>query len=103
MSDRTGKVGSAASLPGAAEKKHSFSLEARSRMQIEGVTEVVSFDDACVELRTAAGDMTVEGRELKLGSLDTERGCVTVNGTVSGVFYPAERPSRRRRIRRSNE
>lgn len=78
--------------------KHALTLTTRTSMQIEGVTEVVSFDDCTVLLRTSCGDMTVEGTDLKIGSLDTVRGSVSVSGKINGIWYPENQPKRRRRL-----
>ena len=75
---------------GTEKRNHALSLVGRSEMQISGVQEVVSFDEERVSLRTLCGDMTVEGGELRIGVLDTERGMVTVHGRVDAVFYAGE-------------
>ena len=35
----------------------------------------------------ADGTLTVEGEELKIGTLDTERGEVSLSGKINGLFY----------------
>ena len=66
-------------------------------MTVDGVTEVVSFDDVSVLLVTTCGEMTVEGSDLKLSQLDTERGCVCVCGRIGGIYYGDDLPKKRRR------
>ena len=78
-------------MSGGTEKKnHALTLVGRSELQISGVQEVESFDEERVSLRTLCGDMTVEGGELRIGVLDTERGVVTVHGRVDGILYAGE-------------
>jgi hypothetical protein len=36
---------------------------------------------------TSGGDMAVEGEELKIGVLDTEKGGVSVDGKINAVIY----------------
>ena len=41
--------------------KHEIVLVSRKRMSIDGVTDVVSFDEGQVTLVTSCGEMVVEG------------------------------------------
>ena len=45
---------------------HKLSLSDRTALTMTGVTEVVSFDETAVVLRTVLGTLTVQGQELKL-------------------------------------
>ena len=67
--------------------KHTVSLRDRKDMRIDGVTEVVSFDDLSVMLKTQCGDMVIEGKDLKIAVLEIDAGIVVLSGTVSGVYY----------------
>ena len=78
-------------MNGQTEKQiHEVTLKDRSEMRITGVCEVESFDDTSVIMRTVRGDMTVEGRELRVDVLDVERGVVTLRGQIGGIFYSTE-------------
>ncbi|MBE6530746.1 MAG: sporulation protein YabP [Ruminococcaceae bacterium] len=66
---------------------HDISLNMRKHMDITGVRDVVSFDEQSVILTTVCGEMTVEGRDIKIGVLDTDRGIVSLDGKVDAVFY----------------
>ena len=77
------------------KKDHSLSLRAREHMDICGVNEVISFDDKMVLLSTSCGEMNIEGRDMKIGVLDTERGVVALDGVIDAVFYSEERQKRR--------
>ena len=70
-----------------AKTKHSILLMDRSEMRIEGVTEVISFDETAVILKTQCGDMAIEGKDLKVAVLEIDAGIVVLSGTVSGVCY----------------
>lgn len=67
--------------------KHSISLKDRKEMRIDGVTEVLSFDDRSVVLKTQCGDMAIDGTDLKIAVLEIDAGIVVLSGTVSGVYY----------------
>ena len=70
-----------------AREKHSVTLKDRKDMRIDGVTEVISFDEVCVMLKTQCGDMAIEGKDLKIAVLEIDAGIVVLSGTVSGVYY----------------
>ena len=69
------------------KKKHDVILKSRKNMSIEGVEEVISFDDTQVVLVTSCGEMTVEGRGLHISVLDLDSGTVELDGNVEGLFY----------------
>ena len=73
---------------------HKLTLDERSRLTMTGVTEVVSFDDTTVVLRTALGDLEVQGQELKLKALSPEGGQVAVDGHISALYYEEPRQKR---------
>ena len=72
---------------------HRLTLEERSRLTMTGVTEVVSFEETCVILRTGMGTLMVQGRDLQLKTLSQEGGQVAVDGTVSALVYEEPRAS----------
>lgn len=79
--------------------KHEVAIRGRSHIDITGVSEVISFDDLSVVMVTVAGEMTVEGSDLKIGVLDTERGVVAIDGRINAVFYDdKEEPGEKKSI-----
>ena len=70
---------------------HSLSLAERSKLTMTGVTEVVSFEDNAVILRTSLGTLVVQGRDLQLKTLSVEGGQVAVDGSVSALHYEEPR------------
>lgn len=73
---------------------HKLTLNERKSLTMNGVTEVVSFDDAAVILRTSLGTLIIQGRDLKLKTLSLEGGQVAVDGTVSALIYEEPRAER---------
>ena len=65
-------------------------LKDRARLDVDGVSDVVSFDEAVVILRTALGGMTVEGDGLHITRLDLEKGLLSLEGRIGGIFYTGE-------------
>ena len=81
-------------------KNHAVSVVGRERAGIFGVTQVDSFDEHTVILKTDCGEMTVEGEELHVGSLDIAKGEVEITGRISAICYSDEvAPKRSRRGR----
>ena len=66
---------------------HKLSLNERRQLALTGVTEVVSFDENAVVLRTGLGQLTVHGSELQLKTLSVEAGQVAVDGSISALIY----------------
>ena len=73
---------------------HRLTLNERRQLSMTGVSEVVSFDEAAVVLRTELGTLLIQGRELQLKTLSLEGGKVVVEGTVSSLSYEEPREAR---------
>lgn len=78
------------------KQTHECVIKCRNHVDITGVTEVTSFDEGAVILLTDCGEMTLEGEGLRVGTLDTDRGIVSVDGTVNGVYYSDSTKKQRR-------
>lgn len=72
-------------------QSHNLTLRDRKTLTMTGVTEVVSFDENAVELRTALGDLLVQGNQLQLKTLSVEGGQVEVTGSVTSLVYEEPR------------
>ncbi len=69
---------------------HSLQATERREMLVRGVREVLSFDEHNVRLVTTAGILNLEGRELRIHTLNTKDGVVAVTGILDGVLYENE-------------
>lgn len=72
---------------------HKLTLNERKNLTMSGVTEVVSFDDTAVVLRTALGTLEVQGQQLQLKTLSIDGGQVAVDGHISALYYEEPRPA----------
>ena len=70
---------------------HKLSLNERRELTMTGVTEVVSFEDSAVVLRTSLGTLIVQGSGLQLKTLSLEGGHVAVEGSVASLVYEEPR------------
>ena len=73
---------------------HKLTLDERNKLTVTGVSEVESFDDTAVVLRTNLGTLEVQGQQLKLKSLSPEVGQVVVDGQISALYYEEPREKR---------
>ena len=76
---------------------HKLTLQQREVLSMTGVTEVVSFDDTAIVLKTNLGDLIVQGDGLVLKGLNLDGGQVAVSGHISSLVYEEPRPASRLR------
>lgn len=69
-------------------KEHFCELSERKSLKVSGVADVISFDEGCIVLSTVCGILSVDGEELRIVSLDVEKGNVEISGVVNGMIYP---------------
>ena len=70
---------------------HKVVMNERKQLTMTGVTEVVSFEETAVVLRTCLGTLMVHGRELQLKTLSLEGGQVAVDGHIAALIYEEPR------------
>lgn len=69
------------------DNKSSLNLENRKKLTISGVVEVMSFDEAKIDLTTKLGNLTIKGQELKMNKLDVQNGDVIIIGNIAYMVY----------------
>jgi len=70
---------------------HKLTLNERKALTMTGATEVVSFDENAVVLRTGLGTLMIQGKELKLKTLSLDGGQVAVDGHITALIYEEPR------------
>ena len=80
------------------ERKHSLVLKNRERLTLDGVMEVLSFDEGSVRLKTALGALIVEGEGLHITKLLLDSGDVIVEGKIGALFYEEGKERARGRL-----
>lgn len=73
-------------------------LENRRRMSVSGVEEVLAFDERIVEMKTALGELRVQGEELKVEKLTVDEGELVICGNIVSLSYEEPPVSLRRRL-----
>lgn len=66
---------------------HNVILKDRKVLELTGVKQIDSFDANEFLLETAQGWMIVQGKDLTLGKMDTERGDVIIRGLIDNMSY----------------
>ena len=77
---------------------HKLTLTERKNLTLTGVTEVISFDENAVILKTGLGTLVIHGQGLQLKNLSLDGGQVGVEGTVSALIYEEPRGNGLRRL-----
>lgn len=69
------------------EKKSSLNIENRKRLVLNGVIEVISFNEEQIVLNTNLGKLNIKGQGLKMNKLDVQNGDVIIVGTINSCIY----------------
>ncbi len=79
--------------------EHFLKLDNRQKGTIAGVTDVISFDEKEILLKTKAGTMTIRGSALTLTRLDLDHGETDIQGKVDGIWYSKDQPKAKKQIK----
>ncbi len=77
-------------------KKHTLTLDTRSKLEITAVDDVVSFDETMISLSVGESTLNISGEELSIKNLSLENGEITVEGNIGAIVYFDE-PLRKRK------
>jgi sporulation protein YabP len=66
---------------------HNFILENRSRLVLNGIHDVGSFNDGEVVVYTTRGELKIKGRELHIIRVSVESGDMELNGKIDSLVY----------------
>ena len=69
------------------DKKSNLTLENRKKLTINGVIEVINFNETQILLNTDVGTMVIKGQELRMNKLDVQNGDVLITGKVDSFVY----------------
>ena len=67
--------------------RHSIILENRKILVVDGVVDVISFDETFVELDTFGGRLNVSGNEIRIHELCLEKSRIEVEGKICELVY----------------
>lgn len=72
---------------------HSISIDDRKSIYMTGISEVISFDDVTVNIKSVMGKIAIKGDKLHIVSFDESAGVLNVTGFIHGVIYISESAS----------
>lgn len=72
------------------DEKSYLTLDSRKRMTIDGVEEIISFDEDQILLNTVLGAMDIRGENLKMNKLDVQNGDVMISGKITYIVYTSD-------------
>ena len=70
-----------------AVKPHSVSMDDRCRLNVTGVDDVESFDEATIVMNTSQGNRIVGGSGLHIGKISLDVGEIKVEGMITDLNY----------------
>ena len=69
------------------KNEHKITLINRNDMTLTGVTDVVSFTDTEISVKTSCGNLLLRGNSLNIGHLNTDTGELKVTGFIITMKY----------------
>lgn len=66
---------------------HDVHLLSREKLSINGIKEIINFDDTCVNLKTICGELSIEGENIHINVLNIEKGDIEIQGKISALNY----------------
>ncbi|MBQ7226558.1 MAG: hypothetical protein IJX02_08190 [Clostridia bacterium] len=79
------------------EIKHDVLIKSRKRMEMTGVSDVSSFDDAEIVVQAGDSGVSIEGENLKIEKFNSENGELVLNGSINGMFYYAKKGEKKKK------
>jgi sporulation protein YabP len=77
---------------------HSVCIRNRQLAELDGIREVVNFDETGILLLSSDGELSIEGEGLRIDRFSVESGHVTVVGKISALYYTERKTNGRRSI-----
>lgn len=71
--------------------EHTVYMENRKNIKITGITQVVAYDEYRLVVKTDCGRLTVSGRNLAAGQMNTETRTMDLSGDINFLQYQANR------------
>lgn len=66
---------------------HNIILEQRNKLMLSGVSEVETFEEDNVQLKTTKGALTIRGSGMRMESYQSEVGDLTMHGNIYALVY----------------
>lgn len=76
--------------------KNELIMVGRKSLSLDGVRDILAFDNDFILLSTDLGVLTVEGAELHIDKSDTQSGKLSLSGQFDALIYTDDKPSRKK-------
>ena len=75
---------------------HRLTLDNRASLTLDGVLDVVSFDENAALIRTSMGLLSLDGEGLHVTALNLDDGQIVLDGRINALIYldDSEKPRR---------
>ena len=73
-------------------RKHNIIMNNARELFIEGVNEVLNFDEMLISLVTPLGELSIEGNELRITKYLMQSGEMCVVGKITALIYSQTKP-----------
>lgn len=74
-------------MEGNIKHAHKVSMSNRSKLEMTGISDVISFDLTKVLLESDYGVITIKGQNLHVNRLSVEKGELDIDGTIQAMEY----------------
>ena len=78
------------------EPKGRVLLVDRKELSLDGVIDVLSFDETAVTLSPSLGLLAIDGEGLHVKKMDVATGEVQLFGRIFGIYYADDRPTHKK-------
>ena len=79
------------------EAKQQIVITDKNKVEIDAVTSVRSFDEDGVLIDTSIGQISIEGRDLRIENFEKSSTKILISGNIIGVYYLKKRDKKRGR------
>lgn len=73
--------------PSKQTKGHVVNIDNRQRIDLTGVTEVITFNEQNVILNTVLGGLNIKGKNMKVNKLNVDNGDMSIEGEILSIAY----------------
>ena len=69
------------------KNNHQLNLTNRKNLEIDGVQEVISYNENTINIQTNMGNLEIKGEELNINKLNLEETKIVIDGNINNLQY----------------
>lgn len=66
---------------------HDIIIKSRENIIINGIKDIIDFDDQEVNLSTVCGNLCIEGENIHINTLNVQSGEIAIFGKINSLYY----------------